>query len=522
MDIDSKNKSDNKAKSVEKVNFFANLFSSLFKSSNPEAEKKRKLRNISKALSKSKYHAYYKPSSNEVMPPFAKLLYDIYKVISPAQVFFKSAPNPDLLKRRLIDYSLSEHQVELLEILDEQKIFELARKTPYTQLEKNIEEQLQIFLNEFDGERINKAENLNKAFTLFKDFCEFDYYVLLRKFDSSIQEFQFNGTPHFEKIADNYVMEDIKDFIDVAYAITDETVVWEDLFAMFKETQGKEFVAAGVWRKIVAKVRSIQVSQTFEMMIQLSSQDPNYQTQLKYSYNSLIEPYIEKIQNEVRQALSKVSHQQKEDKTNSICIQIFGTATPNSLSSYVPGFNAVLEKKDLSRLEYTEPLNYLKTFILEHVKREIREYYDVVVIRGQWDATLSAPMSNAYQELIKASDDITKFDEDFSEEGQIGMKIKTLLPKTAHDHGAENIINRVIYDCNETAKDFILSSTQNLIVIGKTLKQLIEDYSLQKPVIVANWRELEKYIETPMKEFSIGIYKKIYLFVQLMQQYIGQ
>ena len=205
-----------------------------------------------------------------------------------------------------------------------------------------------------------------------------------------------------------------------------------------------------------------------------------------------------------------------------MAIQIFGTATPNSLSSYVPGFNAVLEKKDLSRLEYTEPLNYLKTFILEHVKREIREYYDVVVIRGQWDATLSAPMSNAYQELIKASDDITKFDEDFSEEGQIGMKIKTLLPKTAHDHGAENIINRVIYDCNETAKDFILSSTQNLIVIGKTLKQLIEDYSLQKPVIVANWRELEKYIETPMKEFSIGIYKKIYLFVQLMQQYIGQ
>ena len=55
-----------------------------------------------------------------------------------------------------------------------------------------------------------------------------------------------------------------------------------------------------------------------------------------------------------------------------------------------------------------------------------------------------------------------------------------------------------------------------------TIKQLIEDYSLSKPVLVQNWKELEKYIEMPMKDFSVGIYKKIYLFVQLMQQYLTQ
>ena len=87
-------------------------------------------------------------------------------------------------------------------------------------------------------------------------------------------------------------------------------------------------------------------------------------------------------------------------------------------------------------------------------------------------------MSNAYQELLKLSDEITNFDEMMSEDGMMGSKIKTLLPKTAHDAGAENIINRVVSDANDSARGYIIQGTQNLITIGKTVKQLIEDYAL--------------------------------------------
>ena len=123
--------------------------------------------------------------------------------------------------------------------------------------------------------------------------------------------------------------------------------------------------------------------------------------------------------------------------------------------------------------------------------------------------------------MITTSDNITKLDNSLAENGTIGIKIKTLLPKTAHDSGAENIINRLINDSNEEAKLYMLTSTQNMIVLGRTIKQLIEDYMKKKPTLVANWHELEKYIDKPMKDFSVGIYKKIYLFVQLMQQYLN-
>ena len=107
-----------------KQSFFQSLFANLFKSSNPEAEKKRRLKAIAKTFSKTKYHNFYRPSTIEVLPPIAKLFYDIYKLISPAQIQFKSNQNPNLYKAQIINYTLSEKQVSLLENFDQQKIME--------------------------------------------------------------------------------------------------------------------------------------------------------------------------------------------------------------------------------------------------------------------------------------------------------------------------------------------------------------------------------------------------------------
>ena len=38
---------------------------------------------------------------------------------------------------------------------------------------------------------------------------------------------------------------------------------------------------------------------------------------------------------------------------------------------------------------------------------------------------------------------------------------------------------------------------------------------------MTNWKELERFAETPIKELGVGVYKKIYLIVQLMQGILG-
>lgn len=511
---------DNAKQETQKESFFQTLLSSIFKSSNPEAEKKRKLKALAKTISKSKFHGFYKPGSVEMMGPYGKLIFDIYKTISPAQTLIRNTQNPAIFKRQIINYCLSENQVSLLDQLDEQKILEMARKIEYAQLNKDVEQKLQQFINEFDENRASKVDNLYKAFSIFSDFVSFDYYMILKKYDSTYKEYSLDAAPRLEKVNAEYVVDDTKDFLSVAYAITDPSIDWNGLFTMLKDTQSRELVSLGNWKKIIARISSIQSSKSLDMIIQHITSDFKYQTKVAGHHESILEPYLDNIDTETRRLLSKIDSEQRESKVSNLCIQIFGTTSTQNLKYFIPSFNSPLEKKNLSTLEYTDALNYLKTFLVEFVKKSIREFYDVVVIRGQWDATLSAPISNSYQELLKTSDQITAFDEMFSEEGPYGMKIKTLLPKTAHDASAESIINRVVSDANDQSRNYIIQSTQNLITIGKVIKQLIEDYALPKPVIVANWKELEKFFDEPLKDFSVNIYKKIYLFVQLMQGYL--
>lgn len=511
----------NKRSQSKKENFFQTLLSSLFNSSNPEADKKRKLRNIAKSISKSKYKNFYKPSTLEMQAPFGKFIFDIYKTVAPAQIMFKNLPNPSVFNRHIINVILSDNQRKIEEQLDEQKILEISKKMPIKELKSQVELKLQEFINEFNDDKALRAENLSKAFTLFKSFCTFDYYLIIRKFDPSYREFNFNTTPRLEKVNAEYILNELKDFLEIAYAMTDNSIDWQTLFAMLKASQQKEVISFGNWKKIIEKIKSIQASRSLDLIVQHIGQEIGYTTKPMSNFRSVLEPYIEKFENETKALIQKIENEQKETKASNLSVQIFGATEPQNLRNYVSSFNAVLEKKNLDLIEYTEPLNYLKTFLIEYLKKDIREYYEVIVIRGQWDSRLSTPMSNAYQELLKTSDDITVFDESFGEEGAMGIKIKTLLPKTSHDASAESIINRVVSDANEEARGFIITSTQNLIVIGKTIKQLIEDYSKEKHLIVQNWKELEKFIEEPMKEFSIKIYKKIYLFVQLMQNYIA-
>lgn len=524
MGMDSKDlrtEKRDKASTEEKQGFFQNLFSNLFGSTSPEAELKRKLKTISKNFSKTKYHGYYKTSTIEVMPAFAKLFYDIYKLISPAQLLFHANPNMNQFKHQIMNYSLSDRQLELLTHFDEQKIQEVSKQISFDKLQAQVENDLNAFCAEFDDEKVNRIENLYKSFVLFKDFCSYDYYMVLKKFNSGIQENLFTEVPQFDKINAEYILDDLKDFCTVAYAITEDTIVWNDLFEFLKSTHSSEIVSLGSWKKIVAKVRSIQASDAFDMMIRLISRRPSYQTTMPSSIASITEPYITKIKDDTKKTLSAISSKMKQSMATSISSQIFGNEEVKMLRYYISDASEPLQKKNLPTYMYAEPLNYLKAFIVEYVKRDIREYYDVIVIRGQWDAQLSAPLSNAYQELLKISDEISKFDNSMAEAGPVGMKIKTLLPKTAHDPGAENIIRRLVNTANEDARSFILTATQDFVTMGRIMKQLIEDYMKSNPMIVGNWKELERYTEKPMKEFSVGIYKKIYLFVQLMQQYLN-
>ena len=501
-------------------NFIQKILASILGSDDPEYEKKRQLKAIAKRLSKSHYR-FYKAGSGEVLPGFAKLLYEIYKAVSPAQLLFQNTKNQNAMKVAIIEYFLSDNQRKIEEELTQEAIAEKSKTMPLRQFSAYVQQRLQAFIDEFTLDRTTMIEQRYKELICFKDFCSYDYYFTLKKFNASLAERDFSIPPQFEKTDGKYLADDIKDFTTLMWNITGN-IDWAPMIKMLKDIRGVEPVPIGVWKKIVTKMQHIQATGVFDMTVQLITQDPDYTPLLNDVTANIVEPFITKFKLETTAAIKKLESAATSGKVNDLLVKLFNTASVSYLKNYIAENSSTLEKKKLNGYLYCDALNYVKGFLIEFVKKDIREYCDLVLVRGAWVSTpVSMPMSNAYNDLLSASEAITSFDNGLAEDGEVGIKIKTLLPRTQHAPDAAAIINRLVGESNEQAKTYIVKSTRNLVAIGKMIKWLIEDEKKKSPEVITNWREIERASDKPPYEIGAAVYQKIYVFATLMQTCMG-
>ncbi|MFA6938548.1 MAG: DUF5312 family protein [Treponema sp.] len=504
---------------AKELGFFQKLFSSLFSGNDPEISKKRLLKSIAKSLSKSKFH-FYKASSHEAEPSMAKFFYEIYKVISPAQTMFQTT-TANSMKNVVLDSMLTDKQRAVLEEMTDANIETMAQSTPIKEIEEKMNKNLDYVVSIFDSGLAEKIDKVYTQLTAFKNFCTFDFYFLLKKFDSRMKERYFGTPPNFQSIIGSYVVDDLKNFIDVAWALpfNDD---WSNMFQLLKSIKGTDLVNISAWKKTLNRVSLLKENHTLEMMIQLITEDPTYTQNVNAVSEHIVDNYISQLEKQIKDSVKKVKDQQTSSKVDNLLLQVFGDEHVPSLKNYNETASSQFENKNLGSYIYAAPLSYLKSFLIEYVKKDLRTLSDLILIRGKWVAPeLSSQMSNAYNDLLVVSNNISSFDDSMAEDVDTGLKLKTHLPRAERDREASNIIHTILNDVNKNAKNMILSSQKDLIIYAKNLKALLEDYVKQpKNDLIINWKELEKYADNNLKNTMISIYKKIYYFVSLLQNFI--
>ncbi len=500
-------------------NFFQRLISMFLGNVDPEAEKKRQLKAIAKDLSRSKYK-FYKFSSDEALPQLAKLFYDIYKIIAPAQAMIQSIQNPNAIKNAVINYTLTDKQHELASQLTEEAIIEKSQKIPLNQLSEEIKTNLSNFITDFDTEKIQEIDRIYSMVLAFKEFCEFDYFFLLKKFDSSLRERDFNYVPRFDTIRAEYINDDLMDFMEIAWLLP-FTENWTPVMQLFKNLKGVEPVQQASWNKILTRLRAIRDTKIFEMIIQLISKDPLYRQPSGSFQEQIFEPYLEKIKNQTTQTLKKIEQTRTNSKVEEILKNLFGSTSISRLKNYTESSNSQFVKKNINGYLHYQPMNYMKAFLIDYFKKDIREYTDLVLVRGKWvSSALSNQLSDNYHAILTVSDQINDFDNSLSDDAEVGIKLKNLLIRVDRDKDSARYIRTQLGDINDKALSIVTMGAQQLVSFARELKNLIEDKEKPKPQLLINWKELEHYADKPIRDMGVEIYKKIYNFVTLMQLFL--
>ena len=500
-------------------NFFQKLISMFFGNSDPEAEKKRLLKGIAKDLSHSKYK-FYKFSSDEALPQLGKFFYDIYKTIAPAQAMIQGIQNPNAIKNAVINYTLSENQHELASQLTEEAIIEQSQRVPLSQLTEEVKTNLSNFITDFDTDKIQAIDKLYTKVEAFKAFCEFDYFFLLKKFDSGLRERDFNYLPKFDIIRAEYISDDLQDFIEVAFGMpfTDD---WTPVMKLFKNLKGVEPVQAAAWNKLMIKLKNLRDSKVFEMIIQLITKNPIYKQPINVLNEQVFEPYLEKIKNQTTQTLKKIEQAKTNSKVEEILKNLFGSTSVSRLKNYSESANSNFIKRNINGYLHHQPLNYMKAFLIDYFKKEVREYTDLVLVRGKWvSSALSNQLSDTYHAILTVSDQINDFDNSLADDSEIGIKLKNLLVRCERDKESARYIRTQLSDINDKALSILTMGAQQLVSFARELKNLIEDKEKTKPQLLINWKELEHYSEKPIRDMGVNIYKMMYQFITLMQIFL--
>ncbi len=500
-------------------NLLEKIISLFMGGSDPEKEKRKMLREIGKELKKKKYK-YYKPKSGEALPAMAKFFYEIYKVIGPAQVMLENAGSSNVLKAIIIDHSLSDKQMEIRDELNEENIRERAQETDTKTLSSELKDKLATFFAGFKGEKVKEINGNYNLFLVFLQIIHFDYYFLLKKFDSGLPERDFNYNPKFDTINGEYVLDDLKDFLEVLVVI-DKDAQWDELFDILKGYKNTEVVNRAAWKKLIRSMSQVQKDGVFDLIVKHLSKDPYYKTVSTPPDEKIVEEYLNKLKTQSEMAIQKILQERQNKKIDKLLHQVFGTTAIARTKNYTDKENLKFSKKMLGGYIYVKPINYIKAFLLDYFKRDIKTLMDLLLIRGKWSTNVnSQQLSDAFHSIMEISDQLLKFDESLGEEGERGQKLKAYMAKSSKDQNAVVSLRKVLKEINDEALGMIQGTAQNLIVIGKSLKLVLDDYEKKPHELILNWKEVEQYSEKDIKTHITEVYRKIYYFIQLLQFYV--
>ena len=506
------------APSARPAGFLERLLA-LFESDDPEKRKQRQLREIVAELKRNRSR-FYNPIKGMAEPGIARFFWEIYKAVAAAQVLLKGAEVSGALKMTLVDFSLGEEQLLLKERLSEKAITERANEgTDPATIDAQVKQDLKAFLEGIDADWMNEIDAVYNRLLVLLDLIGFDFFFLLKKFDTSLPERDFSYTPRFESIDAALIQDDAQDFLEVLPNI-DTEANWERILTILKEHRGMEVVSRDALRRAFQVVKDMQRSGVMLLMVRHLLQNPAWKPMVRTHRERIVEPYLAKIKAEAETTTQKVASGKRNEQLQGLARQVFGSGTVSRLTHYSETANSDFSQKLMGGFTHVTALNYLRAFLVDYLPKSIREVVDLLIIKGKWaNNTPSQQLSEAFHQLLKVAEMISRFDADLAEDGEFGLKLKTLALRANRDKQAIVQLRGALRQINDEAYRMLADSSQHFVAVARVLKLVHEDIGKPNPSNLMNWKQLKPSGDRDLRSLIAGVYKKIYSFVQLMQMY---
>ncbi|MDR2479639.1 MAG: DUF5312 family protein [Treponema sp.] len=501
---------------MKPLEFLARLFFFLAGSHDPETVKKRRLKQLVKELSRNRFSFFYKPKNEEITGALADFFYEIYRVISPAQNILQNATKSAMLKQIVAESFLDKNLEELRELLTEEAIEEQAKIIDIPELIKTTNEDIAAFSAAFDTERIKIIDRCYMTILSMARFVAFDFFAVLKKFDSRIVERDLAYKPAFTSIQGAALSGEIKDFLEIAFPLDfDEN--WAKILQILKiYRNGMDVVNYTQWNKVLGMLRDVRRSNILDLMVRHIDKNPAWQFKPKILSAHIAEKYLETKRVAVKTMVDKIITDRKKTRRDELVRAVFGRTEVLRAEYYTEEASEIFFKNHLDGYLYAAAINYLMAFLLDVFRMEYRDLCDLLLIRGQWLLPdIARESSEHFHLLMEQMDRLVAFDHTFSEMGASGSRLKTSIARIDREQN-RHLVAHTLSVANEEALEFIHAGVRSITVIGRNLDAILKDRQGRHHTLITNWQELDLASAGPLPQRIAAAVKQAGAFVQLM------
>lgn len=509
---------------ADSKNFFSFLIELILGSHNdPHKEKIRMLKSLEATLRKR--GKYFKVNSLQVQPGLARFFHDIYTVVGGASIGLQNISKSQTIRTIIIESFFSKEALKTVSLIrgDEiEKVYAQLRNTQVLRdrINESVDEVNELLSNSQIASQINTIYSYILAFS---EFCTYDYYFLLHKFDYNYPENNYKYRPSFHSATITSVIEALDEFLHVAMGILGN-VNWNKIFAVLLQYRNVELINRSAWDKVLTNTRQMISEETLQLILRLAKEDPHYEVSFKPTSTDIIKPYLAALKDEASKQIGRVVSLERSRLMSKVLQEIFGTTKVTVfLKNYTQERNNVLfVGRGVLEYLYHEVLNTAVVFSYEYLQKDIKILVDLLILKGKWSQNVHyKEFSAAFQSLLNSADEILNFDATLGDDSTRITRLRNALRSVDKDKFAKNTVNGILEEINSGAREVMIKIAGYYMTLGRYLKIYIEDYKLQlKSEIIINWREIEKSSDRPnLGKFMVELYTKVYYLVQMFQQF---
>jgi len=479
-------------------------------------EKQNMLKGIAKELSQSKYSKYFRIRTEEVDPSFMSFLFSVYKTIYPIKLFMKDEEKMAQLRHFTVESCIDPNIKETINRLDPAYLEGKLKVATGEEVIKAIQADMNLLINQFDQNHRTTVNHRYELASTLNRLVNYNFLGFFKKFDPHFVDGSFLVEPKFPAIKAILIIDQMGDFLTATHALRPEED-WNGLLNILKKCEGHDLVVVDQFNNMLKTLREIHTSKIIELLIQYTLRNPVWQFKQTTINETIGDVWLEAKKKEATAFITKINNTKKAGQIASLTRQVFESTDFVRLENYNVPVSEAYRKRRVDYFIYAEAINFLKAFMDDYLEKEIKELCDILLIRGQWTNNVMArEMSDAFHTVEDTSSSINDLDTVLSEDGADGSRLRAAMLRIDRDPTQARYINSIVSKVNDEAIGIINEAVQALIIVGKHMKNLIEDIQKKHPELLINWREINMASKEPINQRMINSFKKINYFVQLM------